>query len=157
MRGFPSGAVVKNLSANAGDTGDTRSDHWIREIPWKMTWPPTPVFFPGEPHGQRSLTGSMVLQRLGHNWNDFNMHGCVGFGEEDHRDKVAFSSHSIKDTHYHHNFWLLLLTLITWITTWQSCLCHFLHCAFTLLFSSLSILSSLEGHYAGLYCCCCCC
>ena len=81
-----------------------------------------------------------------------NMHGCVGFGEEDHREKVPFSSHSIKDIHYHHNFWLLLLTLITWIITWQSCLCHFLHCAFTLLFPSLSILSSLEGHYAGLYC-----
>ena len=26
MRGFPSGAVVKNLSANAGDTRDTQFD-----------------------------------------------------------------------------------------------------------------------------------
>ena len=30
---------------------------WIRKIPWRRAWPPTPVFLPGEPHGQRSLAG----------------------------------------------------------------------------------------------------
>ena len=24
-------------------------------IPWKMAWQPTPIFLPGESHGQRSL------------------------------------------------------------------------------------------------------
>ena len=28
---------------------------WVREIPWKRK--PTPVFLPGEFHGQRSLVG----------------------------------------------------------------------------------------------------
>ena len=41
--------VVKNLSANVGDTGDTGS------IPG--AWQPTPVILPGESHGQRSLAG----------------------------------------------------------------------------------------------------
>ena len=27
------------------------------EIPWRMEWLPTPVFFPGEFRGQRSLVG----------------------------------------------------------------------------------------------------
>ena len=27
------------------------------EIPWRRAWQPTPVFFPGESHGQRSLAG----------------------------------------------------------------------------------------------------
>ena len=27
------------------------------KIPWRRTWQPTPVFLPGESHGQRSLTG----------------------------------------------------------------------------------------------------
>ena len=38
---------------------------WVGKIPWRRKWQPTPVFFffstpvflPGEPHGQRSLVG----------------------------------------------------------------------------------------------------
>ena len=30
---------------------------WIRNIPWRRKWQPTPVFFPGKSHGQRSLVG----------------------------------------------------------------------------------------------------
>ena len=26
-----------------------------QEDPWRREWPPTPVFLPGESHGQRSL------------------------------------------------------------------------------------------------------
>ena len=27
---------------------------WVRKIPWRRAWQPTPVFLPGESHGQRS-------------------------------------------------------------------------------------------------------
>ena len=30
---------------------------WVRKIPWRKKWQPTPVFFPGKSHGQRSLAG----------------------------------------------------------------------------------------------------
>ena len=30
---------------------------YIYIIPWKRAWQPTPIFFPGESHGQRSLAG----------------------------------------------------------------------------------------------------
>jgi len=30
---------------------------WVRKIPWRRKWQPTPVFFPGKSHGQRSLMG----------------------------------------------------------------------------------------------------
>ena len=30
---------------------------WIKKIPWRREWQPTPVFLPGEFHRQRSLTG----------------------------------------------------------------------------------------------------
>ena len=30
---------------------------WIRKIPWRREWQPTPVFFPGESNEQRSLVG----------------------------------------------------------------------------------------------------
>ena len=32
-------------------------DPWVRKIPWRREWLPTPVFLPGESHGQRSLEG----------------------------------------------------------------------------------------------------
>ena len=30
---------------------------WVRKIPWRRKWQPTPVFLPGKPHGQGSLVG----------------------------------------------------------------------------------------------------
>ena len=32
-------------------------DPWVGKIPCKTEWQPTPVFLPGESHGQRSLVG----------------------------------------------------------------------------------------------------
>ena len=32
-------------------------DPWVRKIPWRRAWQPTPVFLPGESHKQRSLVG----------------------------------------------------------------------------------------------------
>jgi len=48
--------VVKNLSANAGDMRHG-FDPWVRMIPWRRAWQPTPVFLCGESCGQRSLEG----------------------------------------------------------------------------------------------------
>ena len=30
---------------------------WVRKIPWRREWLPTPIFLPGEFHAQRSLAG----------------------------------------------------------------------------------------------------
>jgi len=32
-------------------------DPWVRKIPWRREWLPTPVFLPKESHSQRSLVG----------------------------------------------------------------------------------------------------
>ena len=34
-----------------------RFSPWIGKIPWTRKWQPTPVFLPGDAHGQRSLVG----------------------------------------------------------------------------------------------------
>ena len=46
--------MVKNLPANAGDAGSIPGSG---RCPWRKEWLPTPVFLPGESHGQRSLVG----------------------------------------------------------------------------------------------------
>ena len=32
-------------------------DPWVRMIPWRRNWQPSPVFLPGKSHGQWSLAG----------------------------------------------------------------------------------------------------
>ena len=55
---FPGGAVVKNMPVKAGDRCRRhRFDPCVRKIPWRREWLPTPVFFPGKFHEQRSLAG----------------------------------------------------------------------------------------------------
>ena len=49
--------VVKNLPTNSGDVRDTGLIPGSGRFPWKRKWQPTPVFLPGESHGQRSLAG----------------------------------------------------------------------------------------------------
>ena len=66
MVGFPDGSGGKESACNAGDL---RFDSWVRKIPWRREWQPTPVFLPGECHGQKSLEdySSWGLQRIRHN------------------------------------------------------------------------------------------
>ena len=62
----PDGSAVKNLPTNSGDT---RFEPWVRKIPWRGKWQPTPIFLPG-----KSCTGgpgglqSMGSQRVEHDW-----------------------------------------------------------------------------------------
>ena len=56
--GFPGGSVMKNQLSMQG----CRShgfEPWVRKIPWRRKWQPTPVFLLGESHGQRSLVGTV--------------------------------------------------------------------------------------------------
>ena len=66
--------MVKNQLANAGDIVSCRFDPWAGNIPQRGEWQPTPVFWPGEFRGQRSLAGyslwghkeSDITERLTH-------------------------------------------------------------------------------------------
>ena len=53
-RGFPGGSGSKESARNAGDPSLIP---WVGKIPWRREWQPSPVFLPGEFHGQRSLAG----------------------------------------------------------------------------------------------------
>ena len=48
--------MVKNLPA-VQEMQETWFDPWVRKIPWRRKWQPTPVFLPGKSHGQRNLKG----------------------------------------------------------------------------------------------------
>ena len=70
--GFPGGSDYKESACNAGDLG---SIPWVGKIPWRREWLPTPVFLPGEFHGQRSLMGSNLQGSQSHTrLGDFHFH-----------------------------------------------------------------------------------
>ena len=45
----------KESTWNAGERPGF--DPWVGKIPWRRAWQPTPIFLPGESHGQRRLVG----------------------------------------------------------------------------------------------------
>ena len=51
LTGFPGSSAVKNPPAMQ----EMPFDLWVGKILWRRAWQPTPVFFPGASHGQRSL------------------------------------------------------------------------------------------------------
>ena len=71
IKGFLVAQTVKNLPAMQ------ETQVWsMGRIPWRRKWQPTPVFLPGESHGQRSLVGlqSMGLQTVGEDWANKQTH-----------------------------------------------------------------------------------
>ena len=76
--------VVKNPPANAGDAGGTCSIPGSGRPTWRRSWQPTPVFLPGESHGQRSQAGyspSGVAQSWTHlkRLSTHTEHSNIGF------------------------------------------------------------------------------
>ena len=67
---FPGGLMVKNLPAMR-EPHRCGFDLWVKKIPWRRTWQPTPEFLPRESYGQRSLAGcSPRSHRVRHDWGE---------------------------------------------------------------------------------------
>ena len=59
--------VVKNPPASAGRCNRHGFDAWVRKIPWRRKWQPTPVFLPGESHGLTAWQATVRgVPRVGH-------------------------------------------------------------------------------------------
>ena len=54
--------MVKNLPA----VQETQVHPWVRKMLWRMRWLPTPVFLPGDFHGQKSLEATVY--RVAKSW-----------------------------------------------------------------------------------------
>ena len=58
--------------ASACNAGETWFNPWVGEFPWRSKWQPTPVFLPGESHGQRCPAGIVHwLTRVGYDLDLF--------------------------------------------------------------------------------------
>ena len=64
-KGFPGGASGKESACQGRRHKRCGFSPWVGKIPWRRKWQPTPVFLPGESHGQRRLVG--YRQSVGYN------------------------------------------------------------------------------------------
>ena len=70
---FPTGSAGKEPTCWCRRCKRQEFDPWVRKIPWRRKWQPTPVFLPGKSHGQRSLAG---YSPWGHNSQTW-LSGCA--------------------------------------------------------------------------------
>ena len=65
--------IYTHIHTHTGFTGDSvgrrihlqcrrhRLDPWVKKIPWRRKWQPTPVFLPVKSYSQKSLLGYFAM------------------------------------------------------------------------------------------------
>ena len=87
---LPGGASGKEPACQCKKSKRHVFHPWAEKIPWRMKWQPTPVFLPGESHGQRSLAG---FSPCGHKESD-TTEGTKDAYMHCHKTKLWISSQS---------------------------------------------------------------
>ena len=84
----------KEFSCQCRRHKSLRFSHWVRKIPWRRKWQPTPVFFWEIPWTEESgRLQSMELQRVRHDWATKHKLSLAHFSAwEDARVPALFSS-----------------------------------------------------------------
>ena len=91
------GSVSKESTCNAGDAGLIPC---VGKIPWKRKWQPTPVFLPGESHGQRSLAGYRPWVAKSRMWlKQLSTHATAWWTCQTHRPRVTAGNNSSTIVH----------------------------------------------------------
>ena len=70
--GFPGGTSDEESTNQWRRFKKCGFNPWVEKIPWRRARQSTPVFLPGESHGQRECGGlwSIESQRVGHDWSN---------------------------------------------------------------------------------------
>ena len=72
MKGFPGSSIGRESACQCRSHKRHGFNPWVRKVPWRRAWQPTPVFSPGEPWteepGGLQPTG---LRRAGRDWRDW--------------------------------------------------------------------------------------
>ena len=77
MWGFPGGAGGKEPICQCKRHERRGFDPWVRKIPWRRAWQPTPVFLPGKFQGQRSLVGYSLQGHKESDMTEVIQHACT--------------------------------------------------------------------------------
>ena len=90
--GLPGGISSKESAYNARDAEEVSSIPESERFPWRRDWQPTPVFLPGESHGQRSLAAT--VHTVTKSWTPLkwlSIDACINDIELKSRSRVSLS------------------------------------------------------------------
>ena len=88
--GFPYSSVGKESACGAGNLASISGSG---RFPWRRKWQSTPIFLPGESHGQRSLVGySPKSQKI----TEVTQQACVHVGGWKVKGHIQSESISVK-------------------------------------------------------------
>ena len=127
LLGFPGGTSGKEPACHCRKCKRCRFDAWVRKIPWRRAWQPTPVFLPGESYGQRILVGySSRSHRVGHGWSDLtqmSMNKVIYYVQvtkslhlkpiESSFPRLSINDHNNNDIFAFITIWLISVVLIS--------------------------------------------
>ena len=70
---FPGGTSAKESTCQCRRQKRHKCDPWVRKIPWRRAWQPTPVYLPGESPWTEESGGlqSIEYHRVRHDWNNW--------------------------------------------------------------------------------------
>ena len=74
--GFPGGTSGKEPACHCRRLKRCGFCAWVGKIPWRRARQPTPVFLPGESHGQKSLVGYSPQGRKELDTTEATQHAC---------------------------------------------------------------------------------
>ena len=75
--GLPGGTSGKESTCQYRRRRRCEFDLWVRKIPWRWKWQPTPVFLPGESHGQKSLVAYSPQGCTELDTTEVTSHACI--------------------------------------------------------------------------------
>ena len=91
---FPGGAICKEPACQCRRRKRHGFEPQGRKILWRRAWQPTPVFLPGESHGQRSLVG---YSPWGHREPDITETTQHGSSQGQEKVKLTIHHHTVKN------------------------------------------------------------
>ena len=121
--GFPGGASGKECTCQCRRGKRCGFHPWVGKFPWRRKWRSSPVFLPGESHGQRSQVGySPWGCRVGSDWSNWahthcNIVHCVVYDSRFQTEYfplqvalVPYQKCCCKDNHmYRYEYWTWVL------------------------------------------------
>ena len=130
---------------------------WVEKISWRRKWQPTPIFLPGESHGQGSLAGSMrcgppgssvhgILQARILDWVAMPFsRGSSQPRDQTQLSRIARRCFNIWATREGHQLVSSLISTYCWNTKWSSvsakshqfCLKYYLDIIYSWVYSFL--------------------
>ena len=135
--GFPGGVSGKKPACQCRRHKRHGFDAWVEKICWRRALQPTPVFLPGESHGQRSLAGYRHGVPKSPTWLKWlNMHTPVVLVLKPLRSLSSFTF----------SLWSSIWPLLTSVNFCTLGLYIFNHTGFWYVPSHIKVISILQAH-----------